>query len=84
MEKFPNAPIGENPADCGAPDHGDDGPIAPGTAGPVTVRFNVPKGEAESTSVLGLLFPSSFSSRLKPPSLKSVLRRMSEGGGDET
>ena len=82
MAKFPKAPIGEKPADGGAPDQGEEGPLRPALTGCVLVLLNVPKGEAVAT--LGALLSLSLSSRLGPKvSFKSVLRRSKDSGGEE-
>lgn len=55
----------------------------PAPTGLVLVLLSEPKGEAVPKP--GLLLSFSFSSKLGPnPSLKSVLRRRSEGGGEDT
>ncbi len=67
----------EKPADWGPPDQGEEGPLSPALTGFVLVLFNEPKGELAGSF--------SFSSREGPkPSLKSVLRLRSDGGGEET
>ena len=82
MAKLPKAPIGENPADGGAPDQGDEGPLSQALTGCVLVLLSEPNGEAVTT--LGPVFSLSLSSRLGPlPSFRSVFRRSRDEGGEE-
>jgi hypothetical protein len=76
LPKLPKAPIGAKPAAGGAA-HGNAAP--PGLKGAVVVRFKVPKGPVFSAGPLSL----SRSSPAAPDtgSLKSVRRRIKEGGG---
>lgn len=82
-EKLPKAPIGGNPALCGAVDHGEDGPFAPGLKGAVVLRLNAPNGVEVSTDLptapLSLAFSSWWASWLL--SAKSVLLLNKDGGG---
>ena len=82
-EKLPKAPIGEKPADCGAADHGEEGPLRPALKGPVVLRFNGPNGKAVLEAFSCLLLSFSLSLIVGPGllSLRSVLRLSKEGVG---
>ena len=82
-EKLPNAPVEGNPADCGAADQGEEGPLIAALNGPAVVRLNDPNDELVSNP-LSIFSPSlnlSPTPVLDALSLKSVLRLIKEGDG---
>lgn len=61
-EKFPKAPIGGKPALCGAVDHGEESPFAPGLKGAVVLRLNAPNADEVSTDLPAAPLSLPFSS----------------------
>lgn len=73
--------MGANPADCGAVDQGEAGPLSPALTGFVLVLFKDPNGDV--ISALGRLLSLSLSSKLGPKaSAPPVLRLERDGGGE--